>query len=124
RGVVEVLQAARGVSTRGLNVPAGIRTDPHVLPRGRDDEILDPLGILDLIAARVDVAEAVLTRQPVEPRFRRVAAAYLHIHPPCRGRSQFTGNWAGRSRGCASGAQEAWHTWGRDHPGCHSDRER
>src|SRR5699024_1050390 len=96
RGVVEVLQAARGVSTRGLNVPAGIRTDPHVLARGRYDEILDPLGILYLIAARVDVAEAVLTRQPVEPRFRRIAAAYLHIHPPCRGRSQFTGNWAGR----------------------------
>ena len=40
--VVEVLAAAGRVGADGLDVPVGVRADPDLLPRGRDDQVLDP----------------------------------------------------------------------------------
>jgi hypothetical protein len=48
--VVAVLPAALGVHAGGLDVPVRDRADPHVLPRGRQDELGDPLqdgGVVD-----------------------------------------------------------------------------
>jgi hypothetical protein len=58
--VVEVLLAAALVDARGLDVSAGVRADPHVLPRRRDDELVDPgqeLLLVDAITLLVDVGE-------------------------------------------------------------------
>ena len=58
--VVEVLPAARGVDAGGLDVAAGIRADPDVLPGRRDHELVDPredLGVRDGLPVLVEVAE-------------------------------------------------------------------
>jgi hypothetical protein len=59
--VVEVLPAARRVGARRLDVPARVRADPDVLPRRRDDELVDApedLVVLDPPAVGVEVLEA------------------------------------------------------------------
>src|SRR2546421_2984169 len=59
--VVEVLLAALLVDARRLDVAAGERADPDLLPRRRDDEVADAredLGVGDALAVRVDVDEA------------------------------------------------------------------
>jgi hypothetical protein len=58
--VVAVLLASRGVGPGGLEVATGVGADPHVLPRGRDPELRDPLerlGLVDALAVVVDVGE-------------------------------------------------------------------
>src|SRR5437763_2919521 len=59
--VVEVLLAPGGVESGGLQVAVGERADPHLLPGGRDPELVDPaqhLRVLDLAAAVVEVLES------------------------------------------------------------------
>ncbi len=41
--VIEVLTSAGHIGPDRLDVPVGMRADPHLLPRRRDDEILDAL---------------------------------------------------------------------------------
>ena len=79
RLVVQVLLAATGVAPGGLEVPVGLRGDPHVGPRRRDHEGGDPLH---LPRARrpppaVDVAEPLAT-EPAEPRLGVRPVAQLH----------------------------------------------
>jgi hypothetical protein len=69
--VVEVLLASRGVDPGRLEVPSGIGADPHVLPRGRDHELLQPqdlVWVADRVSVRVDVAEAPAAAHPREAR--------------------------------------------------------
>ena len=56
-GVVEVLPSPGRVGADGLQVPVGIGTDPHVLPRGRDHQRPDPLGVLAVEAMPVAVEQ-------------------------------------------------------------------
>ncbi len=58
--VVEVLAAPGVVGADGLQVAVGVRRDPHVAPRRRDDQVADPLGVLvgQLRALLVEVGEA------------------------------------------------------------------
>src|SRR4051794_20649698 len=62
--VVEVLLAAGGVESGGLQVAVRERADPHFLPGGRDAELVDPAQhhcVLDLAAAVVEVLESLST---------------------------------------------------------------
>ena len=58
--VVEVLAAAGVVGADRLQVPVGVRRDPDVGPRRRDDQVADPLGVLlgQSRAVLVEVDEA------------------------------------------------------------------
>jgi hypothetical protein len=59
--VVEVLLAVALVDARGLDVAAGVRADPDVLPGGRDDQLGDAgqdLGIVDARTIAVEDREA------------------------------------------------------------------
>ncbi len=52
--VVQVLAATGGVGANCLNVAVLMRTDPNLLPRGRNDQCLDPrqrLGIVNRLVA-------------------------------------------------------------------------
>ena len=92
--VVPVLLAALGVAAGGLQVPAIVRTDPDVGPRGRDGQPADPLerrGIVDRAPARrrtrrpiwcpirrptrLEVDEALAAASPPDPR---VEVARVH----------------------------------------------
>ena len=69
--VVEVLLAAALVDAGGLDVAAGIRADPHVLPRGRDHQLVDAgqdLGIVDALAVGVEDREAAAAPDPAQAR--------------------------------------------------------
>src|SRR3954447_2154095 len=60
-GVVEVLLAPPLVDAGGLDVAAWVWADPHVLPRGRDDQLVDAredLGLAQPLAVGVEVDEA------------------------------------------------------------------
>ncbi len=71
RVVVAVLLAAPGVAPGGLQVPVGLRRDPHVGPRRRDHQRLDPrhLALARRAPAAVHVAERAPS-EPAEPRLR------------------------------------------------------
>jgi hypothetical protein len=57
--VVEVLPPAGGIDADGLDVPGGVRADPHVLPSRWDDERPAAVGVLvgELHAVGVEVDE-------------------------------------------------------------------
>src|ERR1700753_1901643 len=59
--VIDVLTAAGGVGPDRLNVTVGVRADPYLLPRRRNDKALDArenLGVFDGLALGIDVGEA------------------------------------------------------------------
>ena len=67
--VVEVLLAAALVDAGGLDVAAGVRADPHVLPGRRDHQLVDArqdLGILDALAVGVEDREAAAAPTPAQ----------------------------------------------------------
>ena len=81
--VVAVLLAPRGVRARRLQMPVGIRADPHVLPGGRDRQLGDPredLRLVDLAAGVVLVAEAAAAPPAADPGPGAVGAAQAGRH--------------------------------------------
>src|SRR4051794_37074941 len=76
--VVQVLLAPAGVEARRLDVTARVRADPHVLPRRRDDEVVDAredLGVVDALAVGVDVDEPAARAAAADARAAGVRAA-------------------------------------------------
>ena len=64
--VIQVLLPPGVIRTHGLEVSTVVRTDPHLLPRGRDRQRTDPrerLVVANPLAVRVDVDES----SPVSP---------------------------------------------------------
>ena len=53
--VIQVLAAARGIGADRLDVAVRMRADPDVLPRGRNDQILDA-GERGLVGQRLAVS--------------------------------------------------------------------
>src|SRR4029079_2208162 len=76
--VVEVLLAALVVDPRRLDVAAGIRADPDLLPGRRDDELVDApedLRVVDTRAIGVEVDEPAAVAAPPQARARAVGTA-------------------------------------------------
>jgi hypothetical protein len=91
--VVEVLLAARRVDAGGLQVPQGIGADPHVLPCGRDRQLLNAqerLRIAEACAVEVLIAEPASPPDPSYALARAVRAAQPGA----------TGPFLWRRRGC------------------------
>jgi hypothetical protein len=73
--VVDVLPPSGCVGADRLDVTHWIRADPDVLPRRGDDELADAfehLGVLDALAALVEVLEAAAAPAACDPRRRRL----------------------------------------------------
>ena len=72
----EVLAAARVVDTGRLHVPVGVRSDPDVLPRGRDDEANGTLAgrRVDGPTPFIDERESSAPPHPVHAGAAEVAA--------------------------------------------------
>jgi hypothetical protein len=76
--VVAVLLAPGGVRPRRLEVAAGVRADPDVLPRGRDRELGDAgerLRLVDPLPVVVDVREAAAAADAPDPGSGAVGAS-------------------------------------------------
>jgi hypothetical protein len=80
--VVEVLAAARGVGSDRLDVPVRVGADPHFLPRGRDDQVLDTLQrfrIRDWRAVRILVGDPAPAAHPANSGAADGATAKSHV---------------------------------------------
>src|SRR5439155_2332662 len=86
--VVAVLPPAGGVGAHRLDVAVRPRTDPHVLPGGRDGERLQPVDpvVLDQVPVAVVVGKAASRATPGP-------AGAVHVTPP----QSHTG-WDGHDR--------------------------
>ena len=89
--VVQVLAAAGRIGPDGLDVPVGIGTDPHVLPSGRDDEVIDALqrrGVGDRCVIGVVIGEPTPTAHPAQAGTADYAAPQPHANPPVQYRQR------------------------------------
>jgi hypothetical protein len=76
--VVEVLLAAGRIDSGGLEMPMGVRTDPHIPPGWRDHQLRDPLEhprIVDSSPVGVEVLKATAAPSPRDARLNRGIAA-------------------------------------------------
>ena len=89
--VVQVLASAGRIGPDRLDVPVGIGADPHVLPRRRDDEIIDALqrrGVGDRRAVGVVIGEPTSTAHPAQAGTADYAAPQPHANPPVQYRQR------------------------------------
>ena len=93
--MVEVLAPACDVGTDGLDVAVGVRTDPDVLPRRRDDQIPDAGqgGLVgERLAVLIVIGEAAPASHPVQAGPAHYAAAQPHCNLPLESRSGWVSN--------------------------------
>jgi hypothetical protein len=80
--VVEVLAAARRIGSERLDVPVRVRADPHVLPRGRDHQVINalqgrPVGYR--CAVLILIGKALPAAHPTDPGVADSATAKSHV---------------------------------------------
>jgi hypothetical protein len=80
--VVEVLAAACRVCSDRLDVSVRVGADPHLLPRGRDHQVLDSLqrcGVGDRCVVRLLVREPAPAAHPKYPGAADIATTKSHV---------------------------------------------
>ena len=102
--VIQVLLPPGVIGPHGLEVSTVLRTDPHLLPGGRDRQRTDPgerLVIANLLAVRVDVGESSPVSPPRDPRpgaSHPLERAHRPLPPPAGSSNLTSTRSSGRAR--------------------------